>query len=310
MNAIELKKVFKTYRKGFRAVKVPAVTDLSFVVRTGRITGFVGPNGAGKTTTIKMITGLVHPTSGTLELDGLRAGTPASRKSVAYLSEQPYFYQHLTVEETLHFTSRLIGIPHAGVRSEAARVLETVELEAKRNVKVKELSKGMQQRLNMAQALLGNPRILILDEPMSGMDPPGRRLFRDIIRSLKDEDRTVFFSTHVLDDIESACDDVVVLQQGRLTYCGDVGSLLDKGFTGTEIITAPLTGDLLVTLEKTGCAVSRSNGTELVLFVNRHDDPAVQLKILADHAVFPKQVVRRAMRLEEVLYNPSDGRQA
>jgi len=307
MYAIELENVTKIYRKGFRGVKVHSVVDCSFAINKERITGFVGPNGAGKTTTIKMIIGLVRPTYGVLRCNGQLAASPAARKGVAYLSEQPYFYAHLSVREMLQFIARLIEIPSKSIDAEIARVLDTVELSHKAAAKVKELSKGMQQRLNMAQALLGDPHTLILDEPMSGMDPPGRRLFRELLDTLRSENKTIFFSTHVLDDIESVCDDVIVLQEGKVTYNGEVKTLVDEGFTGTDIVTGPLPTDLLTTLEKTGCVITSQGTDTITIFVNREDDPSAILRILAGHAVYPRRVSRRAMRLEELLYRGKKG---
>lgn len=307
MYALELEKVTKIYRKGFRGIKVYSVVDLSMGVRKECITGFVGPNGAGKTTTIKMITGLVRQTTGRLRINSHDTTVPSARKGVAYLSEQPYFYAHLTVFEMLSFVARLIDIPGRAIPAEITRVLDLVELSPKSRSKVKELSKGMQQRLNMAQAMLGDPHTLILDEPMSGMDPPGRRLFRGLLEKMCDEHKTVFFSTHVLDDIESICDDVIVLQEGKLTYCGEVKALLDEGYSGTDIITGALSTDILTTLEKTGCTVAPLGRDELCIAVGRDDDAAVALRILAGYTVYPRLVSRRTMRLEELLYRGKKG---
>ncbi len=303
MHAIEVNKVTKIYRKGFRAVKVPAVVDLSFAVRKETITGFVGPNGAGKTTAIKMIMGLVYPSSGNLLIHGQDASVPRARKGVAYLSEQPCFYAHLTAEEMLRFTAHLIRFPAHGVAGEIARALEAVELTHKARTKIKEFSKGMQQRLNMAQALLGSPHTLVLDEPMSGMDPPGRRLFRELMLRLRQEQKTLFFSTHVLDDVESLCDDVIVLRQGRLTYAGQVRTLLDDGFTGTEIVTGDLEQECSEALGSAGCRVRRNDDTgEWTLFVPRGSDADAVQRLLYERNVFPRSIVRRSMTLEELLY--------
>lgn len=308
MYAIELDKVTKIYRKGFRGVKVPAVTDLSFTVLRDKITGFVGPNGAGKTTTIKMVTGLVFPSRGTIVLDGKKGVAPVNRNGIAYLSEQPYFYAHLKVGEMLDFVARLIKLPHGSIQSEIARVLELVELSHKQHAKVKELSKGMQQRLNMAQALLGNPHTLILDEPMSGMDPPGRRLFREILLELKKQGKTLFFSTHVLDDIESVCDDVVVVQQGRLTYAGSVSALLDEGFTGTEIAVSTLSATAKKTIAALPLVTLHEDSTGgATVMVDKKGNPQAVLAALAAVSAFPERVQKKTMTLENLLYHRSTG---
>ncbi|MBN1578143.1 MAG: ABC transporter ATP-binding protein [Chitinispirillaceae bacterium] len=303
MHAIEVANVTKIFRKGFRAVRIPAVVDLSFTVRKGAITGFVGPNGAGKTTTIKMIEGLVHPTKGMLRINGEDAAFPRARGGVAFLSEQPYFYAHLTVSEMLRFTAELIRVPSSQIPKETQRVLETVELSRKTGTKIKELSKGMQQRLNMAQALLGSPHTLVLDEPMSGMDPPGRRLFRDLMELLRQEGRTLFFSSHVLDDIEAICDDVVVLQQGKLTYAGGVRELLDEGFTGTDVVTGEITQECREALGGAGCRFRHDEKRgEWTLFVPKTGDVAALQRILSEKGAFPRRVIPRSMTLEELLY--------
>lgn len=240
MNVIELRNVSKFYRKDFWTPRLSAVTNLSISVKKGVVTGFVGPNGAGKTTTIKMIMGLIRPSEGKVSICGKDAFLPKSRKGVAYLCEQPYFYAHLTVSETLKFTADLLGLPSKSITDEIKSVLSVVELSEKNDVKVKELSKGMQQRLTMACALVGDPQILILDEPMSGMDPPGRRLFRKLFRDLVNKGKTIFFSTHVLDDIESVCDEVIVLSKGKLVFSGEVKTLLEKGFLGTDMVVSDL----------------------------------------------------------------------
>jgi ABC-2 type transport system ATP-binding protein len=308
MDAIEVKNITKIYRKGLRGIKIPAVTDLSFSVRKERITGFVGPNGAGKTTTIKMITGLVFPTSGCVVVSGKNASDPSARAGLSYLSEQPYFYAHLNVTEMLRFVARLLRLPAGTIAAEINRVLGLVELSHKARSKVKELSKGMQQRLNMAQALLGNPHTLVLDEPMSGMDPPGRRLFREILCKLRDEKKTLFFSTHVLDDIESVCDDVIVLEQGKCAYAGAVSTLLDEGFLGTEIVTGSLSEEIREKVINAGCTIRQiTTGDECVLFLEKNGDTAQILRLLAGSSVYPQLVIRRTMTLETLLYHRTAG---
>ena len=303
MHAIEVKNVTKIYRKGFRAVKVPAVVECSFTVEKNRITGFVGPNGAGKTTTIKMLNGLVRPTSGELFLHGGNAVEPQSRRGVSYLSEQPYFYSHLTVGEMLQFSAQLSELSLNEIGPEINRVLDLVGLVHKVKNKIRELSKGLQQRLNMAQALLGKPHTFILDEPMSGMDPPGRRLFREIMQQLRRDGCTLFFSTHVLDDIESVCDDVIVLQQGTVTYAGTVRELLAKGYRGTEIEIADLSEKCAAALAvaDTGFQKRRIDDGWIIFIEAGGAVEAVQ-QILNDHQVYPRSIRKSAMTLEELLY--------
>jgi ABC-2 type transport system ATP-binding protein len=305
MNVIELRNVSKSYRKDFWAQRVSAVNDLTISVKKGVITGFVGPNGAGKTTTIKMIMGLIKPSKGQVSICGKDAFLPVSRKGVAYLCEQPYFYAHLTVFETLKFAANLLGLPPKSITDEIKKVLSIVELSGKSHVKVKELSKGMQQRLTMASALLGDPQILILDEPMSGMDPPGRRLFRQLFRELGNKGKTIFFSTHVLDDIESVCDEVIVLSKGKLVFSGEVKTLLGKGFLGTEMVVSELSPQDIPILKQYGCMVGDLDGNQQHLFL-----PAGCDLLKVQNFLFEKQTVlysvsRRAKSMEELLYNNS-----
>jgi ABC-2 type transport system ATP-binding protein len=303
MNAIELINVSKWYRKDFWVSRSCAVSNVSLAVKQGSVTGFVGPNGAGKTTSIKMIMGLVYPDSGTITLYGKKNDEPHSRKGITYLSEQPYFYNHLTVEESLLFASELLKLPKDSVKSEISRVLTSVELVDKNSSKVKSLSKGMQQRLNMAQALLGKPHTMILDEPMSGMDPPGRRLFRQLFKQLAESGTTIFFSTHVLDDIEAVCDEVVVLSKGKLHYNGRVDSLLEKGHQGKEFLISGLTDEVKKQLTTTGCTISESSDGNTLLFVPSGIDPRAVQSRLGGGAMQYLTITDRRMSLEELLYN-------
>lgn len=302
MDALRIENVTKIFRKGFKGVKVTAVSDLSFAVGENRICGFVGPNGAGKTTTIKMTMGLVRPTKGQIFMNGVSTVSPASRRGVAYVSEQPYFYRHLTVSETLDFTARLIGIPSSSIESEKKRVLRTVELTGRENSRIRDFSKGMQQRLNMACGLLGDPRLLIFDEPMSGLDPPSRRLFRTLFRRLGEEGRTVFFSTHVLDDIEAVCDDVVVLDGGKLRYTGKVSSLMERGTLGTELVVPNVPESLVEEFSIEGCTLSPLQDGSVVLFVPPEKDQFDCQRKLSEQGVFCLSVHKRTMPLETLLY--------
>jgi ABC-type multidrug transport system, ATPase component len=302
MNIIEFTHVSKIYRKGFLAIKVPAVIDLSFSVRQGAITGFVGPNGAGKTTTIKMILGLVYPTSGVVRLCGKDASDPKSRRDIAFISEQPYFYQHLTVAEALGFAARLHGRAVAALPEEIGRILETVDLVKCEKRKIKELSKGMQQRLAMVQALLLHSSVLIFDEPMSGMDPPGRNLFRKILLSLAAQGRTIFFSTHILDDIEQLCSDVVVISKGRLEYQGPISGILQKGFKGFDLVVPSLPDQLKIELRHQGYEVEAVEQKAIRIFVPSDKDLVVCQRYLYEHGVFCESLTKRNLPLEEVLY--------
>lgn len=312
MSAIELSNVSKVYQKDFWAKRIPAVSNLSFIAKKNRVTGFVGPNGAGKTTTIKMIMGLVFPDTGSVKIYGKDSRLKEARKGVAFLSEQPYFYSHLKVSETLRFAAELLDLDKLVIKSEIDRVLALVNLTEKAGSRVKELSKGMQQRLNMAQALLGDPHTLILDEPMSGMDPPGRRLFRNLFSDLAQKGKTIFFSSHVLDDIEAVCDDVVVLSKGKLTFCGEIDEILDKGFLGTEINVSDLSPDDLLHLRSLNCEIRDLEKNSYQLFVPGKSDPGQIQNFLFSRSIKVDSISRRTMSLEDLLYGGSveskDGR--
>jgi ABC-2 type transport system ATP-binding protein len=302
MNILEFDHVTKVYRKGFTARKVPAVTDLSFTVSASGITGFVGPNGAGKTTTIKMALGLVHPTSGSVLLSGRPADSPGARRAVAFVPEQPAHYAYLTVRESLSFAYRLYGRPRGGMSGHLARAAERMGLARHMGKKTGELSKGLQQRLSFGQALLSDARLYVLDEPMSGMDPPGRRLFADILRELSHEGKTVFFSSHVLEDIRSLCDRVVALAEGSLVYSGDIPSLLAKGYMGTDMTVPEAAEPLRTALQEAGCRLEDHVDGTVGIFVPEGVDRARCQDLLHEHGTLPVFITPRNRPLESLLY--------
>jgi ABC-2 type transport system ATP-binding protein len=229
----------KTFRSGFLRRRVEAVRGVSFTVRRGEIFGFLGPNGAGKTTTLKMMMGLVFPTRGRSEVLGLPAGSRGAKRRLGYLPETPYFYEYLTPEEFLDFAGALSDVPHRERRPRADRLLARVGLEHARGRALRKFSKGMLQRIGIAQALMGDPELVILDEPMTGLDPIGRKEVRDLIVELRQQGKTVFFSTHILPDVETTCDRVAILVGGRLRSVGPLASLLSARLLTTEVVVHP-----------------------------------------------------------------------
>jgi ABC-2 type transport system ATP-binding protein len=225
----------KTFRLGFFRKKVQAVKDVSFHVEKGEIFGFLGPNGAGKTTTMKMLTGLVFPDRGSATVLGRPVGDLQAKRRLGYLPETPYFYEYLTQEEFLDFSGQLAGLPKAQVRKRRDELIERVGLGHSRGRPLRKFSKGMLQRVGIAQALMGDPDLVILDEPMTGLDPLGRKEVRDLMVSLKREGKTVFFSTHILPDVEMICDRVALVVGGRTVSEGPLSSLLSAQVIGTEI---------------------------------------------------------------------------
>lgn len=300
---IEFSHVTKGYRKHFWTKRMLAVSDCSFTVKNNSVTGFVGPNGAGKTTSLKMILGLVKPDHGEIRICGLTPENPKSRNTISFLSERPYFYDHLTVLETLRFVFRLQNKKSISEKKAISQALETVELSSSRTKKVKDLSKGMQQRLSMAQALVTDPDIFILDEPMSGLDPLGRRLFRSIFSTLCQKGKTIFFSTHILDDIESICTDVIVLSKGTLAYQGSIDHLLSQGLLGTEITVPLLRNDIAERLASMNCQIAQNLHNKTVVFVPKESDAKSVILYLQSQEIYCETITHKHVSLEERIYN-------
>ncbi len=213
---LKIDNLTKTFRSYWTYRPLPAVKNLSLEINAGESFGFLGHNGAGKTTSIKCILGLIHKTSGRIELDGRELVSPSQLKMIGYLPEQPYFYDHLTVEETLGFFASLHGIKGVEKKQQIIKTLERVGLYQRKKSPVRSLSKGLQQRLGLAQAIINQPQLLLLDEPFSGLDPIGRLEFREIMLELKQKGTTLVLSSHILSDVEDICDRVSIMVQGEL----------------------------------------------------------------------------------------------
>lgn len=237
MAAIETFGLEKSYRVGFwRSATRVALRPLTLAVNEGEIFGYLGPNGAGKTTTLKLLMGLVFPTAGSARILGMELNDPRMKAQIGFLPEQPYFYDYLTATELLEYYAQLSGVPGRERRSRAQAVLARVGLADIGRLQLRKFSKGMLQRVGIAQAIVHDPKLVFLDEPMSGLDPIGRREVRDLIQSLKDEGRTVFFSTHILSDAEALCDRVAVLYKGELRGVGVVAELASRQTGKVELI--------------------------------------------------------------------------
>ncbi len=217
------------YRTREAGLKVKlAVKDLNLAVYPGEVFGFLGPNGAGKTTTMNVLLGFLQPTGGNAFIFGVNVREPIARQRIGYLPEQTYYYKFLTAEELLRFYARIFRIPRAQVEARIDAALKLVGLERARKRTIKKYSKGMQQRVGLAQALINDPDLLILDEPTSGLDPFGRMKVREIIQRLKNEGKTVFFSSHELGEVETVCDRVAILHEGELKVEGRVSDLVSR----------------------------------------------------------------------------------
>jgi ABC-2 type transport system ATP-binding protein len=235
--AIATEELSKDYRVGFwRPRPYRALDRLTLEVAPGEVFGFLGPNGAGKTTTLKLLMQLVFPTAGTATILGRPLGDPAMKRRIGYLAENPYYYDHLTAEELLTYFAGLFGYSGGERRRRTARLLDEVEIGAERRLQLRKFSKGMVQRVGLAQALINDPEVIFLDEPMSGLDPLGRRAVRSLILRLRDEGRTVFFSSHILSDAESLCSRVAILARGRLLATGRLADMLAFRAQGWEAV--------------------------------------------------------------------------
>src|SRR6266576_2485539 len=235
--AIETQNLTKEYPHGFLHLKrKTSLESLTMQVQDGEVFGFLGPNGAGKSTTIKLLMGIIFPTAGSAQILGRPVSDVTMHRDIGYLPEQPYFYDYLTAAEVLDYFARFHGFSTAERNERVQKMLKKVGLETAGKIQLRKYSKGMLQRVGLAQAILHDPKLVILDEPMSGLDPVGRREVRDIILELKREGKTVMFSTHILSDAEMLCDRVGVIVGGKLRGVGAPGTLVDMKTQGMEIL--------------------------------------------------------------------------
>jgi ABC-2 type transport system ATP-binding protein len=244
--AIRTRGLSKDYYVGFwRPRPYRALDALSIDVAPGDVYGFLGPNGAGKTTTLKLLMQLVFPTSGEAEILGRPLGDVAVRRRIGYLPENPYFHDHLTAEELLDYYGRLFGMAAADRRRRSAAMLDRLGIGGERRLALRKFSKGMLQRVGLAQALLNDPEVIFLDEPMSGLDPLGRRDVRALMLELRDQGRTIFFSSHILSDAEALCSQVAIVARGQLAAAGPLADLQAFAVRGWELVMSGVPGPAL-----------------------------------------------------------------
>jgi ABC-2 type transport system ATP-binding protein len=235
--AIRVEELTKDYSIGFwRKRPYRALDRLTLTIEPGEVFGFLGPNGAGKTTTLKLLMQLIFPTTGTAEILGRPVGHVATRQRIGYLPENPYFYDYLTAEELLDYFAKLFGYSPADRKARVSAMLDRVGIGAERRLQLRKFSKGMVQRVGIAQALINDPEVIFLDEPMSGLDPLGRREVRALILELRDQGRTIFFSSHILADAEALCSRVAVVAGGRLAASGRLSEMLAFEVRGWELV--------------------------------------------------------------------------
>lgn len=263
--------------------RAPVLHGVSFAVRKNSVFGLLGPNGAGKTTLIHLMTGIRRPRSGSIRVAGFDAHRPEAKTKVGYLPERPYFYDHLTGRRFLFHLGRLSGVQDTELIARVPVVLRQVGLEEAMDRELGHYSKGMLQRVGIAQALLHDPETLILDEPMSGLDPLGRKEIRELILKLAKGGKTILFSSHIIPDVEAICDEVAVIDRGRLVECGEIGTFLSTGPVRTEVAFAGVSEEQILS-RFSGDLVSRvfsiPNGKKLVL--NSQEEVGTVLKSVLD----------------------------
>ncbi len=249
MKALEIKDLKKTFRSNFLIKKYRILKGINLSVEKGEIYGFLGPNGAGKTTTIKCVMGLLFPDQGEILIEGQPAHSVEARRRIGFLPENPYFYDYLSARELLFFSASLFDLPAAAVRDRVAALIHQVGLSGQEDLKLRKFSKGMIQRLGLAQALIHDPDFLILDEPFSGLDPIGRKDLRTLILSLREQGKTIFFSSHILQDVELMVDHVGIILNGAIRREGRLSELISRSIQYYEIICANISAKVLAKIQ-------------------------------------------------------------
>ncbi|MDH5683158.1 MAG: ABC transporter ATP-binding protein [candidate division WOR-3 bacterium] len=247
--AIKIEALSKYYRTGFFTKKIKALEGLNLEVKTGEIFGFLGPNGSGKTTTIKILLGLTRPKHGMAWVLNRPPAHIETRERIGYLPEVPYFYEYLTAEEFLNFCAQLHNLGNK-TKDSIEKNLALVRLEKARKVQLRHFSRGMLQRIGIAQALISDPEVVLLDEPVGGLDPIGRKEIREVIIGLKKQGKTIFFSSHILSDVEMLCDRVGILIAGRLVTVGALNEIISESIESIEVTIKGLTPDAVSRLQR------------------------------------------------------------
>jgi ABC-2 type transport system ATP-binding protein len=297
---VRVRGVVKDFRPGFGLRRRRVLHGISFDVHDGEIFGFIGPNGAGKTTTLKILMGLIRPSAGQATVLGHDVRETAFRRHVGFLPENPWFYEFLTGRELLRFYARVCGLPRPGREERLARLLDWVGLSAAGDQRLRTYSKGMLQRVGIAQALVHDPQVVFLDEPMSGLDPIGRKEIRDLILRLHAEGKTVFMNTHILSDVEMLCQRVAILVQGRIRFAGSVDEVLAAGSRETDLVLAGISAELATELEERFGARLRGVGERTeVRVAEKQRDEALAAALRAGAEVV-SVVPHRAASLESI----------
>ena len=296
---VRVSALIKDFRIGFGIRKKRVLSDVSFSAYEGEVFGFVGPNGAGKTTTLKILMGLVRPTSGEAAILGRNVAESEFRDQIGFLPENPYFYAFLTAREILDFYARLSGVDARRRAERVAELLSLVALEHAADMRLKTFSKGMLQRVGVAQALIHDPAVVFLDEPMSGLDPIGRREIREVIQALRAAGKTVFMNTHILSDVETICDRVAIIVKGRIRRQGPLTSLVGQGDGTARIATEGLSPEVAESLEsRFGVALSGAHDRIEIGCGEKHVEEILTLLVRSQARIL--SVARERAPLEEV----------
>ena len=299
MNLVETANLSKTYRSGvFKKKNIKALSNVSLSVESGEIFGLLGPNGAGKTTFVKILLSIVHPTSGSATVFGQPLGALTTRQKIGYLPENHRYPSFLTAWGTVVHFGRLHGIPEAELKSRATRLLKMVGLEDWFNVKIKKFSKGMLQRLGLAQAMINDPEILFLDEPTDGVDPVGRKEIRDILKSLRTEGKTIFLNSHMLSEVEEVSDRVAILNKGEVLRVGTIADLTTPRLEYDVQLTAPPPEVLLQDLRSV-CNLVSPQGSSLLLGIKSKDDLNRVIELFRNHHCSFEALTPRKAKLED-----------
>ncbi len=299
----------KEYRSGFWLTRVRVLHDLNLEVCEGEIFGYLGPNGAGKTTTLKLLMGLIHPTAGRAWILGRDVSDVSLKAQVGFLPENPSFYDYLTGREFLHFYGELFGIPYRERVKRIEELLDKVGLSKAGGLQLRKYSKGMLQRIGLAQALINDPQVVVLDEPMSGLDPVGRKEVRDLILDLKSRGKTVFFSTHIVPDVEMICDRVGIIVAGQLIRVGPLEDLLGGEVECIEITASGLDEAAWVQVKEWSIRPPVERGDRVFFAVKTEKDASRAVELLVGRGVSIHAVLPQRRTLEEHFLQEVAGRE-
>lgn len=300
--AVELKGIYKAYKTGFTMKKVEALKGVDLVIKRGEVFGYLGPNGSGKTTTLKLIMGIIYPDRGEIEVLSKSPYDISVKEKIGFLPESPYFYDYLTAEEFLDFYARLFSVPQGMRRERIRRLLKSVGLEDRADEPLRRFSRGMLQRIGIAQALINDPELVFLDEPMSGLDPLGRAEVKEIIQGLKRDGKTIVFSSHILPDVEAIADRVGIIVDGKIRDVGDLDKMLNERVSFVEITVYGLDQDLLKSL-KGKAEVKRTLGDRTVLLVDGAENIDKVIDLLRSSKTSIESVEPIRVTLEELFLN-------